>query len=197
MPILNYRDSKWKTYYDVLDAVREFPVAFLGGVNEDWIRGTRMPRLQAFLSALHFAGLDDGEPPFVDFGFWFSVHVDGIDDSHNMPFHWLEERERGGDSAFDFFFARLDEYRACQVAAVERSTGPFAPTFTVGADNPRRPDDPESIVLGRFAPSKVFFWQEVRPAETVRRRPFFRSLAAARKAASQWWGIERTSWSAV
>jgi hypothetical protein len=70
----------------------------LGGVNNDSIRGTLFPRLPAFLSGLQIAGLDEAEPAFHDFGPWFSVRIDGISDSHNMPFHWLEETHKGGDA---------------------------------------------------------------------------------------------------
>ena len=183
-----------KTYYDVLDAVRRFPGIHLGGVDSESIAGTRMPRLLAFLTGLHFAKLDPGDPPFHDFGPWFSVRFEGISDSNNLPFHWLEERERGQDSAFEIFFSLLDEYRSCHAVPLEQSRGPFHPSFTVGEG--RQPDHPDAIVVGRFAPSDVFFWEERFGAETRRHSRFFRSLSAARREASAHWGVRAANWSA-
>lgn len=195
MPVPSLSDSKWNTYYDVLDAVRRWPGLLLGGVDNDWTRGTRMPRLQAFLMALRIAGLDEGDPPFHDFAPWLSVRVDGISNSHNMPFHWLEERAGGADSAFDCFFALLDEYRACHATTLQRCTGPFEPTFLVGLENPQLPEQPDSIVLGRFEPSDVYFWGEVYGTREVRQFPFSGTLVGARRAACDKWGIDPRSWS--
>jgi hypothetical protein len=180
------------TYYDFLDSVRKFPGICLGGLNNDAVAGSKMPRLQAVLTTLHAAGLNQGEPPYMDFSPWFAARFDGIHESNNLPFHWLEERERGQDSAFDIFFQMLDEFRICKRVLLERSAGPFAPTFRKG--DGRSPKHPNAIFLGRYSPSKVYFWATA-SGTTVERSPrFFRSRAAARAEVAAWWGVDRASW---
>jgi hypothetical protein len=194
MPLLKLRNSEMKTYYDVLDAVRRWPGIYLGGVDSEWIRGTRMPRLQAFLTALLLVDLEEGEPPFHDFGRWFSVRVEGISDSHNLPIHWLEERENGADSAFEHYFTFLDEYRACHAVTLQTAAGPFNPNFLVGMDNPQPPKHPDALILAQYQPSKVYFWGAVHGSQITRSSPFFRTAARARREASECWGIERGGW---
>jgi hypothetical protein len=195
MQLLKLRNSETKNYYDVLDAVRRWPGIYLGGLDGEWIRGTRMPRLQAFLAALLLVDLEEGEPPFHDFGPWFSVHVEGISDSHNLPFHWLEERENGADSAFEHYFTFLDEYRACRAVTLQTAIGPFNPSFLVGLDNPQPPKHPDALILAQYRPSKVYFWGEVHGSRMTRSSHFFRTAARARREASERWGIERRGWS--
>jgi hypothetical protein len=197
MPILSHRDERPKTYYDVLDMVRAHPGVCLGGVDYDSIRGTLFPRLLAFLSGLHFAGLDAGEPAFQDFGPWFSVRVDGISDSHNMPFNWLEETHKGGDSAFDAYFARLDEFRSCKPTILESNRGPFQPAFKVGLENPQTPEAPDALIVGRYHPSSVCFWGELRGEDVKRSSPFCRNVRIAKREASDWWGVPQDKWEKV
>lgn len=174
------------TVYDTLDSVQNNPGMMLGGLDANAINGTKMMRLQAFLSGLTFAQLDHGEPPFSSFSWWLSASVDWINNTHNAPFHELEQHFPQ-DEAFDFFFERLDEYRSCKVVEVCRSTGPFTPKTNRLNSGELLP--PTAVIVGQFKPSLVFFWGIEGSSGIEPLGPFYATLESAKSAAEEAWGI--------
>ncbi len=183
--------SQHRSYYDFLDNVRKHPAIMLGGLNEDWIHGTRMPRLQELLTIMPALQLDQGNPPFDYFNHWLSCRVEGCPKT-TLAIHWLEEREKGADSAFDIFFEMLDEYRKCRIHSLQQTMGPYKPSFRLG--DGRAPDHPDTIVLQQLHPSSVFFWSEVHGSKTSWGLPFFSTLNSTLKTASERWGVDKKSW---
>jgi hypothetical protein len=181
-------EHTYRSVYEVLDSLRRRPGVFLPHASLD--------TLLAFLGGLSFSSLEPGDPPFWDFSLWITGFVDGI--ALTMPWAWLIERH-GNERALTLYFEYLEEYRRCHVVALERSTGPFAPQFTVSASfdqTPRPPVAPEVIIIGQFAPSNVFFVGTIQSGVMEKHFPFQRTAEAAREHAERAWAVPKQSWTA-
>ena len=173
-----------KSIYEALYHVQSYPGLWLGALDAESLGDTKMARLQAFLMALHFVDLDDGDPPFSSFFWWFSAAVDWIDNSHNVPFHYLEQR-LPSDEAFDFFFEQLEKYKQTTIVELRRSTGPFSPSFRTISGEPKHP---KTIIVGQFSPSPICFWGVADTQPVTIYGPFHSSIRRAIYAAKERWG---------
>jgi hypothetical protein len=153
--------------------------------------------LQSFLGGLSYAKLDVGDPPFWDFDWWATVRTDHFPTSKSW--HWLGHQS--DEDAYATWFALLDDYRKCRV--VELATLPgtvvrFREHWRSENGKPLEPyvpPTPRMIRLGQFAPSDVFFVEQVfsdRGEKLI--HGFQPSAERAIDAARQHWQVDPDAW---
>ena len=176
--------------YDILDSLRDRPGMYLG----DRYERNQFDLFQAFLTGLSLAELDGGNPSFWGFSRWVTGYVDGM--SASCPWGWLEAR-RGQEQSFKDFFLYLDVYRACRIIEIATlTTTDLMPAF-YSLDSERRriaPPIPDSIHIGQFAPSEVFFLGERYGDRLEMHFPYHGSLSDAIDDAHGRWQVPADRW---
>jgi hypothetical protein len=181
---------EFRDVYQLLDLLRERPGMY--GIPEKSFR-----LLRVFLAGLGCGKLDAGDPPFWDFPLWATVRV-GVAGT-SMPWHWLETSERD-DAAYQTWFRMLDEYRRCRVVELARLPGSFVrhrPTSHLvdGAMVPFTHPVPDAIILGRYAPSEVYFVAQVFADRTETLADSVQPTAeAAMNMAKACWSMDPAAW---
>lgn len=176
--------------YQLLDLARHRPEIYgIGG------RSFRL--LQPFLAGLSYGHLDAGDPPFWDFDWWATVRTDHFPTSR--PWHWL--RHQSDEDAYATWFGLLDEYRTCRVVELARLPGTvvrFREHWSGESGKPLElwvPPTPQAIRLGQFAPSEVFFVEQLFPDRGEKLIDSFAPTAgAALDAARQHWQVDPPTW---
>lgn len=182
-----------KSIYDILDDLRARPGLYLGNLYITNPLGS----LQAFLIGLSFAELDAGEPSFWGFSRWVTGYVDHM--STSLPWDWLDDH-RGHEQSFEDFFTYLDTYRACRIIKVATpTTTDLTPTFYQRDSENRRiePPLPDSIHIGQFAPSEVFFLGEQYGDCLEMEFPYHSTLSDAISNAHSRWKVPIDKWQAA
>jgi len=177
--------------YELLDLARDRPGMY--GIGE-----RSFTLLQPFLAGLSYSNLDPGDPPFWDFAWWATVRTDHLPTS--QPWHWLSEKS--DEEAYATWFALLDEYRKCRVVELAKLPGTlvrFGKAWRGGNGKPFEPyvpPTPEMIRLGRFAPSNVFFVEQVFADGAGEKLidSFQPSAELAIDAARQHWQVDPAAW---
>lgn len=176
--------------YELLDLARDRPGIYgIGG------RSFRL--LQPFVAGLGYGNLDAGDPPFWDFKWWAMIR-NGHPPTPE-PWHWLADQS--DEDAYAAWFALLDEYRRCRVVELARLPGTVV-TFREHwrAENgkppePYVPPTPQAIRVGRFAPSEVFFVEQVFADRGEKLIDGFQpSAEKAIDAARQHWRVDPELW---
>ena len=184
---------KFDTVYDILDELRERPAMFLGNL---YVRNP-LATLRAFIHGLQFSEIDGGEPSFWEFNRWVIGYVDEM--SNNLPWDWLED-QRGGEQGFQDFFTYLDEYRKCRIVQVASPIiHEFIPRFRRLDSNldEMAPPIPDSIHIGQFAPSEVFFLAEMYGDKMEMEFPYPNTIDGAIAEARSRWSVPETPWNSV
>lgn len=178
--------------YQLLDLARDRPAMY-------GVAGRSFRLLQSFLGGLGYADLDVGDPPFWDFDWWATVRTDHFPTS--MPWHWL--RHQSDEDAYATWFGLLDEYRGCWVVELARLPGTvvrFGQHWH--GDNgkplePYVPPTPQVIRLGRFAPSDVYFVEQVFADHGKKLVDGFQPTAEQALNAARWeWQVDPAAWNA-
>lgn len=151
---------------------------------------------QAFLSGVCMADLDQGSPPFGDFGRWITARTKAPPAAGT---YWLYQ-ELGSEAAYHAYLRYLDEYRTCieiEVATVRREL--IVPRFQTGTNlqNMHTPEVPDKLYIGRYAPSKVYFLAAMYDGRVDRDFPYFRTLSAAKNRAISKWSVPVAAWQRV
>src|SRR5688500_2090829 len=174
--------------YDVLDLVRERPGMY-------GIRAKSLLHLQSFVAGLAFSDLDPGRPSFWDFPKWVTVRSGNVGTS--MPWRWLETSQTD-EQGYATWFELLDEYRQCREVELARVPGSILrPTFRrLDAEwKTHMPPIPSALVLGQFAPSSVFYLDEVYEEQAEKD---YSGMRATREAAIgealRRWGVDPAAW---
>jgi hypothetical protein len=177
------RKRRATSIYDVLDQVRARPGMFIGDVS--------IMALEAFTSGLGWSELPAGHPSFWEFNRWASA----VFDDSTLPWRLLEQRV-GRFAAVQHYFQYLDEYRACREVVLARARGAFVSKafriFPSGAQ--RRLPAPDTIVVGQFHPSRVFYVATKRHGAIEKYPLYFRTKSGAMRSAEQAWSFPKTLW---
>ncbi|MEL6603593.1 MAG: hypothetical protein AAFP20_10265 [Cyanobacteria bacterium J06614_10] len=182
--------QKFNTVYEILDELRERPAMFLGN---NYIHSP-LTALQAFICGLSFSNIDGGEPSFWGFNRWVTSYVNNM--SKSLPWEWLAE-ERGEQQGFQDFFSYLEKYHTCQIVQVATpTTHNLVPRFRyLDSDlSEIAPPIPNSIHIGQFAPSEVFFLAETYGHNMEKDFPYHTTIEDAIASAQLRWSIPETKW---
>lgn len=180
----------FKTVYELLDHARDRPGMY-------GIGGKSFRLLQSFLAGLSWGNLDPGEPSLWDFEWWAAVYTDHF--SCSMPMKWLSDGP--DEEAYETWFKLLDEFRQCRVVELARLPGTlvqFSQHWTAepgGPMTPYVPPTPQAIRIGQFAPSKVFFLEQIFPDHEEKLIHGYQpAIERTIEAAQQYWKIDPAAW---
>lgn len=178
--------TEFRTVYELLDLARHRPGMY-------GIGGKSLRLLRAFLGGLSYSSLDDGDPPFTYFDFWAVLHSGNNESS--WPWFWLETTQSDED-AYETYFRLLDEYRQCRETVVARYHGRLLwPGFEEYRDGKlQQPLIPDTLIIGQWAPSQVYFISEIHGTQTERTWPFHSTVAEAIEEARSHWNAEPEAW---
>ena len=175
--------------YQLLDLARDRPGMY-------GIGGRSLRLLQPFLAGLGYGNLDAGDPPFWDFPLWACVRTDHFPTSR--PMYWLNDQS--DEDAYTTWFGLLDEYRTCRIVELARLPGTvvrFRKHWHADPGKPWEPyvpPTPQYIRLGRFAPSDVYFVEQVFEDRGEKLHDFQPTAPKALDAARQYWQVDPAAW---